>query len=68
MEEVQIAVGGMSCGGCVRSVTQVLTGMAGVASAEVSLADARATVKYDPALVTPAAMAAAIRDAGFDAA
>jgi cation transport ATPase len=37
MENTVIKVGGMSCQGCVKNITGVLGGMAGVASAEVSL-------------------------------
>jgi copper chaperone len=67
MKEVLLSVAGMSCGGCVHSVTQVLTALPGVAQAEVSLADASARVRFDPAMVTSAAMITAIQDAGFGA-
>lgn len=67
MDEVLISVVGMSCGGCVRSVTQVLTALSGVVQAEVSLAEASAKVRFDSSVVTIAAMLGAIRDAGFGA-
>ena len=35
METTVLKVGGMSCGGCVKSVTNVLTALPGVAKAEV---------------------------------
>ena len=42
MEAVVIKVGGMSCQGCVRNITGVLTVLEGVATAEVSLEAAEA--------------------------
>ncbi len=49
-----------------RRVTAALKGVAGVTDAVVSLAEKRAVVTYDPARVQPAALAAAIRDAGYE--
>ena len=66
MENVVIKVGGMSCGGCVKNVTGVLTGLPGVARAEVSLEAGEARVAYDPARVDLGAMRQAIENAGFD--
>ncbi len=63
---VSIPVGGMSCGGCARRVTHALQAVEGVTKAEVSLAEKRAIVTYEPARVQPAALVAAIRDAGYD--
>lgn len=68
METTTIKVTGMSCGGCVASVTSVLTALPGVAKAEVSLEQKQATVAFDPAQVSRAALCAAIDDAGFEAA
>jgi copper chaperone len=68
MEESVIEVGGMSCGGCVRNITGVLEGMAGVSSVDVSLEQGLARVSFDPQVVTRAALVAAIEDTGFDAA
>ena len=67
MENTVIKVGGMSCQGCVKNITDVLRGTAGVVSAEVSLEAAEARVAFDPQNVTRAALLAAIEDAGFDA-
>ena len=49
METVRLPIEGMTCTGCVNSVTRVLTALPGVAAAEVSLTKARAKVTYDPA-------------------
>ena len=67
METTTIKVGGMSCGGCVKSVTGVLTALDGVAKAEVSLEQKQAVVEFDAAKVNRAQLAQVIEDAGFDA-
>jgi len=67
METTTIKVGGMSCGGCVKSVTGVLTALDGVAKAEVSLEQAQAVVEFDAAKVNREQLARVIEDAGFDA-
>jgi copper chaperone len=68
METVTLRVDGMTCQGCVRSVTNVLHGVPGVCRAEVSLERAEATVEFDPARVSPAALKQAIEGAGYQAA
>ena len=67
METTTIKVGGMSCGGCVKSVTGVLMAQDGVAKAEVSLEQAQAIIEYDAARLSRVQLAQAIEDAGFDA-
>jgi len=68
METVTIKVGGMTCGGCVASVTRVVQAVVGVDSVNVSLDQGEAVVTYDSAQVAPDALKAAIVAAGFDAA
>jgi len=67
METSVIKVGGMSCQGCVRNITGVLTAVPGVATAEVSLEAGEARVVFDLQVVVRGALVAAIEDAGFDA-
>ncbi len=67
MENIVLKVSGMSCGGCVKSITGVLEALPGVAKAEVSLEKAEAAVSYDAARVGREQMVAAIDDAGFEA-
>ena len=67
METTVLKVGGMTCGGCVRSVTNVLRTVPGVANAEVSLEKSEAKVAFDPAQANPDALRRAIEDAGYDA-
>jgi copper chaperone len=68
METVIIKVDGMSCQGCVKSVTDVLLALPGVSEAGVSLESGQAQVTYDPARVAIDRLRAAIEDAGFDVA
>ncbi len=63
----KIVVNGMTCNGCVNSVTNALARVAGVRKADVSLAGKSATVEFDPAATTPRAIVAAIEGAGFEA-
>lgn len=57
----------MSCGGCVRNVTGVLTAMLGMMRVEVSLEQALATVEFDAAQITRHQLIDAVETAGFDA-
>lgn len=66
MENAKVPVQGMTCGGCVRSVTNVLQGVSGVKSVTVSLERAEAEVTFDPAIASLALLQAAIRDAGYE--
>ncbi len=68
MEEAIIKVKGMSCQGCVKSVTRVLQELPGVSRAEVSLERGEARVNYDVAQVGLDAVRRAVADAGFEAA
>jgi Cu+-exporting ATPase len=63
-----LLVAGMTCANCARSVTGALQGVAGVASADVSLQDGRARVRWQ-AGATPnlPALSAAVRSAGYAA-
>jgi copper chaperone len=65
LETVVLKVSGMSCDGCVSSVTRVLKSVAGVGSAEVSLGRGEARVSYDPARASLAQLRKAIEDAGY---
>jgi copper chaperone len=67
METVQLKVEGMTCQGCVKSVTRTLSGLPGVEKVDVSLADSRATVTYDPAKAQVADFKRAVEDAGYEA-
>ncbi len=66
METVTMNVKGMTCGGCVASVTRVLRAVPGVTEVAVTLDPGAAKVSFDPARAAIPALRAAIEDAGFD--
>ena len=68
METFTLNIGGMTCGGCVKSVTRILENTQGVAKAEVSLDNKNAIIEFDPAKTNPEALIEAIEDGGYDAA
>jgi copper chaperone len=65
MNEIILSVTGMTCGGCVNSVTRVLTALPGVQTAEVTLDPGQARVVFDAARIDRVALVQAIVDAGF---
>lgn len=67
MQTVTLKIDGMTCGGCVKSVTRVLTGIAGVQSADVSREQAQAVVTFDEQATNVDALIEAVEDAGYDA-
>ena len=68
MQTSTLGIEGMTCGGCVKSVTNVLTALDGVAKAEVSLEKKCAVVDYDPAKVGLDQLKRSVEDAGFEVA
>jgi copper chaperone len=66
MEIVTLGISGMTCGGCVRSIGNVLTALDGVTNAEVSLDKANAVVTYDPGQVGLDQLKLCIEEAGFE--
>ena len=67
MKTIAIKIGGMSCDGCVKSITRALQAVPGVSNAEVSLERAEATIAFDPEKVAKPALVEAVEDAGFSA-
>ncbi len=65
MASVIIKISGMSCGGCVKSISGKLALLPGVSWSEVSLEQAHATVEFDPARVSRQQLADVIESAGF---
>jgi Cu+-exporting ATPase len=63
-----MAVQGMTCANCARSVENTLTSTPGVTKATVDLEGSRATVEYDTDLVKPEVLANAVRDLGYEVA
>lgn len=66
MQTERISVTGMTCGGCVESVTRSLQAVVGVTDVNVSLVDASAMVQFDENLTSAKNLEKAIQQAGFD--
>ena len=66
MESAVISVGGMSCGHCVKSVTNAVNALPGIGSVAVDLESGTATVEHDPAVSPIDAIKAEIEAQGFD--
>lgn len=66
METVTLKVSGMSCDGCVASVTRVLRAIPGVGEVAVALGSGAAMVTYDPQLTGRAALERAVTVAGYE--
>jgi copper chaperone CopZ len=64
---VELKVDGMTCQGCVRSVTKKLSGVAGVSSASVDLGAGKARVEYDDSAAKVGDLIAAVEQIGFHA-
>lgn len=67
MATVTLNIGGMTCGGCVKSVAKVLSDVNGVTRADVDLESVSAVVEFDDAKTNIAALIDVVEDAGFDA-
>jgi len=67
MESITLNIKGMTCMGCVNSVTRVLMASPGVADARVTLQPAQAQIDYDASLTNPAQLKSAVEDAGYEA-
>ena len=63
-----ISIEGMTCGGCVASVHTATADIDGLENISIELADNQATVTFDDSKTSAEKIAAAIDDAGFDAA
>lgn len=68
MQTVTLGISGMTCGGCVRSVGNVLKALDGVTKAEVSLEKNNAVVEYDPGKVQVEQLRRSVVEAGFEVA
>ena len=67
MATITLNIDGMTCGGCVKSVTKVLNDLDGVRSATVSLENKNTQVEFDEGKIQIAQLVEAVEDAGFDA-
>ncbi len=65
MAAVIITVKGMTCSGCVNSVTKAVKSVDGVQEAKVDLQGQQATVTFDEAKTSVQALIQAVEDTGY---
>lgn len=65
MQHVTLTIAGMTCGGCVNSVTRVLKDLAGVGQVEVTLLPSQAKVGFDENKASVDTLSQAVKEAGF---
>ena len=68
MQTATLNISGMTCGGCVRSVSSVLNALDGVVKADVSLDKKCAVVDYDAAKLDLDQIKRAVQEAGYEVA
>lgn len=66
MQEATFNISGMTCQGCVNSVTNALRRVAGVAQATVSLEHSSAHIQFDADKTSVDSLKSAVEAAGFD--
>ena len=66
MKNVRLTITGMHCGGCVKSVTQVLEALDGVEKVNVDL-QGYADIQFDESKVSVSQLIETIEEAGFEA-
>ena len=67
METAELRIEGMTCEGCVKSVTRTLQGVPGVDRVQVSLPDGKAKITYDAAKAGIGDFKRAVERAGYEA-
>lgn len=65
MTTTTLKISGMTCGHCVRTVTEALEQVDGVESARVDLQAGRAVIDYDAKRTSSRALANAVMDEGY---
>ncbi len=65
-QEVLLQVNGMTCGSCVRHVTEALRGLEGVCDVKVNLRKGLAQVRYEAESVSEASLITALEKAGYE--
>jgi copper chaperone CopZ len=60
-----LIVTGMTCGGCVNSLTRALKAVSGVSDVNIVLATGETSVQYDENLTSPTQLRSAVENAGY---
>ena len=68
LKETTLDIAGMSCAACAGRVEKALSGVRGVEEAKINLAAAKATVRYNPAIVGEPDLVKAVEKSGYRAA
>lgn len=61
-----ILIRGMTCAACVRRVERGLSSLEGVSSASVNFASEKASVEYDPGVVSAQSLRAKVKELGYE--
>jgi Cu+-exporting ATPase len=67
-ERLDLPIRGMSCASCATNIERSLGGLEGVNKANVNFATSKATVLFEPKLVSSADIVKAVRGSGYDVA
>ena len=67
-ERIDLPVLGMHCAGCAAAIQRNLQKTEGVRAANVNYATSKATVLFEPKLISPESLIAAVRASGYDVA
>jgi len=65
MKKETYLVEGMTCSGCERTVSKVVSNIEGVASAKANLSSSTVSVEYDPSKVTVDKIKEAVNQVGY---
>jgi copper chaperone len=65
MKTEHLIVTGMTCGGCINSLTRALKSVSGVSDVNVSLVTGETSVQYDENLTSPEQLKSAVDNAGY---
>jgi P-type Cu+ transporter len=63
---IDLAIAGMSCASCASHIQESLSGLKGIESASVNFASGKATIFYDPSVVSVGDFISLIKDQGYD--
>jgi Cu+-exporting ATPase len=67
-QSLDLPITGMTCANCARTVERTLSKTAGVENAVVNFASEKASVSFDDAVTSPAALIERVQQAGYDVA
>ncbi|CAK7289114.1 Copper-transporting ATPase 2 [Vulpes lagopus] len=65
-DTVMLTIAGMTCASCVQSIEGLISQREGVQQISVSLAEGTAVVLYDPSIIGPEELRAAVEEMGFE--